>query len=116
MVSLSDFSHTTLTMLRKAKEDNEGRKEFNPRIEITEVLNRLDGPQRLAGLSYDTAMTVEAIEAAMESSGQRSNRSTEDLARCFWFVVAFATTFATQLPLQKADVDAAMVFLTKFDG
>ncbi len=113
MVYLSDLSRSALIMLRKSKQESQGRKEFNPRSQLTAVLNPADGPSRLVGLSYDEAMTAEAIEAALEGSKQNAELSAEDVAGSFWLVVAFATTFATRLPLQKADVDAAIDFLNK---
>lgn len=103
---LPELALSAVRMVRE-REDKPG---FDPRGELTSVLNPPDGPCRLVGLPYTDAMTEEALEAGVRlvSSlpGDEKHRSAG-----FWLLVAFACSYASQLPLQVADVDAAGAFL-----
>lgn len=103
---LPEFTRAALTMVRKqAGQPPVGQ--FDPRADITAVLNPPDGPCRLVGLPYSDAMTDEAVEAAVGYSSSNP----DEPAVSFWLLVAFACTHAEQLPLEPKDVDAAAQFL-----
>lgn len=103
---LPEFTRAALTLVRKRAEQPPVG-EFDPRAEITAVLNPPDGPSRLVGLPYSDAMTDEAVDAAVGYSASNP----DEPAVSFWLLVAFACTHAEQLPLETKDVEAAAKFL-----